>query len=524
MEARVRARPLERARAWLRRYGFAAGVCLVLVYAFPYFPKIKSANELPRIYLTQAMVDHGTFQIDHGVAVIGKTADVSEWGGHYFSNKAPGSSMLAIPGYLVLKLVTGGAPSVAAMTWTARFTTGVLPTLAFLVLLWGFLARFAGKDAGAPPDRGVRRAVMLAYACGSMALVYSVLFISHQLSAICIAGAWILAFEVTAGDRSPRWMALAGFLAGCAPLCDYQAAFAGVPVAIAIGWRLWQRPDRLRLFAVTAATAAVPVAILLAYHTACFDSPLRTGYDASQTWAGFHQKGFLGITELRLEAFYGSMFAPDNGLLTLAPWLLLAGPGTWLLWRRGGRDREVAVVGAAVAVIYVLFISSINFWRGGWQVGPRYITVMLPFVLPAVTAALAAIDGRAVLRGVALGLVVVGVVIYTVSVATYPHWPDRYQNHNPLYEVSFRLLREGYAPYSLGWAVGLRGFASLVPYFAVVLALIGWVLVPARRYARSAAIAVAVAVAIIAAYAAFPRGGTRDEAAYRDYVAGAMPR
>jgi hypothetical protein len=518
--AAVRATPSARIRAWLRRWGLGVGIAFVMLYAFPYYPKIKSANELPRIYLTQAMVDRGTFAIDHGVDVTEKTADVSEWNGHAYSNKAPGSSMLAIPGYLVVKAVNGGGePSVAAMMWMSRFTTGILPTLAFLVLVWGFLARFA-------PDANVRRAVVVAYALGSMALVYSVLFISHQLSAICIASAWILAYQVTAGERAhpARWMAVAGFLAGCAPLCDYQAAFAGVPVAIALVWRLWRRPDRWKLLAITAGAAAVPIAVLLAYHQACFDSPLRTGYDASQTWASYHQKGFLGITALRAEAFYGSMFAPDNGLVTLAPWLLLAIPGTWLLWRRGGRDRELGVVGAAVAVIYILFITSINFWRGGWQVGPRYITVMLPFVLPAVAAVLSEVDARAVLRGLALGLVVVGVIVYTVAVATYPHWPDRYQHGNPLYEVSFRLLREGHAPYSLGWAAGLRGVASLVPYFAVVAVLLGWALAPARRYVRSAAIAGVVGVAIVAAYAAFPRGGKKHEAAYREYVAGAMPR
>ena len=507
---------MDRVRALLRRYGFAAGLCFVLVYAFPYFPRIHSANELPRVYLVKAMVDHGTFAVDDGVRRWGKTVDVSDWRGHSYSNKAPGSSMLAVPGYLVLKAVSGGEPSVAATTWVARFTTGVLPMLAFLWLLWRFLARYA-------PDPHVRRAVVAAYALGSMALVYSVLFISHQLAAICIASAWMIGTEVVAGDRTPRWMLAAGFLAGAAPLCDYQAAFAGVPVAIAIGWRAWRHPDRWRLYAMAAGAAAVPIAILLAYHQACFDSPLRTGYDASQSFAHFHQQGFLGITELRWEAFYGSMLAPDNGLVTLAPWLLLAIPGTWLL-ARDRAHRDVAIVGAAIAAIYVLFISSINFWRGGWQVGPRYITAMLPFVLPAVAATLTHVDGKRVLRGVALGSVVVGIVIYTTAVATFPHWPDRWVDRNPLYEISFRLLADGHAPYSLGWALGLRGLASLVPYFLVVAAIVGWVLVPARRYLASGAIALAVAIAIVAAYAAFPRGGPDHDKAYRDNVAGAMPR
>ena len=52
-----------------------------LLYVFPYFPGIRSANELPRVYLTQAMVDDGTFAIDRGVARWGTTADVAAGGG-----------------------------------------------------------------------------------------------------------------------------------------------------------------------------------------------------------------------------------------------------------------------------------------------------------------------------------------------------------------------------------------------------------------------------------------------------------
>src|SRR5204862_5485544 len=113
------------------------------------------------------------------------------------------------------------------------------------------------------------------------------------------------------------------------------------------------------------AGAFVPVAALLLYHDIAFGSPFRTGYDASESFAVFHQQGFLGITKLRAEAFWGSLFRPDNGLFVLAPWLLLALPGGYVLWRRGDQgDRSTVLTCSAVVVIYVLFVSSINFWRG----------------------------------------------------------------------------------------------------------------------------------------------------------------
>jgi hypothetical protein len=64
------------------------------------------------------MVDDGTFAIDRGVARWGATADVSPHAGHQYSNKAPGSSMLAVPAYLAAKGVTqvlaGRAPTLGS--------------------------------------------------------------------------------------------------------------------------------------------------------------------------------------------------------------------------------------------------------------------------------------------------------------------------------------------------------------------------------------------------------------------------
>jgi hypothetical protein len=141
----------------------------------------SSANELPRAYLVMAMADEGRLTIDTGVARWGTTADVSPSGGHHYSNKAPGSSMLAVPAYVALRGVTHATavrePTLGEMMWTFRVWTGVVPTLLFCVLLAGFLRRFT-DDAEAP------RAAVAIYAIGSMAVVYSILFISHQLSAV----------------------------------------------------------------------------------------------------------------------------------------------------------------------------------------------------------------------------------------------------------------------------------------------------------------------------------------------------
>jgi hypothetical protein len=400
--------------------------------------------------------------------------------------------------------------------WICRVFAGIAPAIAFLALLSRFLARFSA-------DPTTRRLVVVAYALGSLAMTYAMLFYSHQLAASCIASAWILVIDVVERRRGLRAMAIAGALAGCAPLVDYQAALAGVPVAIWMIARVarWPRRELVRTLAAGAAGAAVPIAILLAYHAACFGSPLRTGYAASQVYAADHASGLLGATYPKWGAFVGSTVALDKGLFALAPWLLLAVPGTVVLWRRG--ERGIAAVGAAVACVMLAFISSLAFWRAGWEVGPRYVTAMLPFALPAVVAAVDACraKGRWWVAAAAAPMLV-GVVIYVVAAATFPYWPDTF-DQNPLYDCSFRLLGDGLVSPSVASWLGMQGIAGVIPYFALCGAIAGWVVVRVAG-ARGTIVAVVVAALWIAAYGAVPHGGDAADQVYKRLVKLAVER
>jgi len=279
----------------------------------------------------------------------------------------------------------------------------------------------------------------------------------------------------------------------------------------------WPRRELVRAVAIVVIAAAIPIAVLLAYHTACFGSPLRTGYNASTTFAMYHQQGFLGITKLRWEAFIGSTFAPHFGLFALSPWLLLWFPGCIVMWRRGQRGDMITC--ASIVVIYILFISSINFWRGGWSVGPRYIIVMIPFMLPAIAALLEAWRERWLPIAVSAGAMLVGVVVFCLASATFPYWPEAFRN--PVPELALRLFAEGHVAPNAGTAIGLTGTLSLVPFLLIVAGLIG---LPIRRLSgwRGVAVAGVTAIVMTAAFRLFPATRGVDEP-YRRVVA-AMTR
>lgn len=496
-----------RARWWL------LPIALAFFYVVPYYPKIHSANELPRAYLVKALVDHGSLAIDDGVARWGATADVSPWRGRSYSNKAPGSSILTAPAYAVTSWLLGHEPSLGLTVWLGRVVTGIVPTLLLLWILYGHLARYGLGDSA-------RRLVLTVYALGSMAMPYSLLFISHQPSAVAVVLAWIGAQQVLDGQGGVKRMAAAGLAAGFAPLLDYQAAFALPPLALLLGVRLWRherRDQRWRWALAAVAGALLPVVVLLGYHQLAFDSPWRTGYDASETFAIYHRQGFLGITELRWRAFLGSMVTADNGLLVFAPYWALALPGLRRLWRAGHRGD--AAMMAATAIGLLLFLSSITFWRGGWQLGPRYVTVMLPMLLAPVAVEMQAWSRHWLGAILVAAACLVGVAVYAGSCAQFPHFPERFPN--PFFEITVRLWTDGHAAPNPLALLGVGGPWSLVPYVLAVAVAVALALRAQLGSWRVVLGGAAVAVVALGCLRAVPHGQARNEDAYQ-WIRGSM--
>jgi hypothetical protein len=199
----------------------------------------------------------------------------------------------------------------------------------------------------------------------------------------------------------------------------------------------------------------------------------------------------------------------------VAPWLLLAVPGFVLLARR---QRSFAITCGVIALMYIAFVSSLAMWRAGWSVGPRYITVMLPFLLPAIAMVLQEWRAKWWLFGLAAGTVLVGITIYSLSSATFPPWPDEFIDgrravhvENPLFEITFRLLGDGRAaPNVLTAIVGGPPLIGILPYLAIVFGVAGWTIAKAAGW-RALLVATGFAFAILIGYTLFPTTPNSDE-------------
>ncbi|HEX7506854.1 MAG TPA: hypothetical protein VF550_08780, partial [Polyangia bacterium] len=443
-------------------------IAVVYLYAFPFFDKMRSANEVPRILMTRAMVDHGVLYIDQVAGDLGEFADTSNApDGHTYPNKAPGPSLLAVPVYAVSKLL--GVRSLRGVTWAFRIVVVTIPSLLFLPLFYRISQRFTA-------DESARRFALVAFAFASQAFPYALLFMSHAPATISVGTAFGSAIALVRGEAGRRgWSAiLVGFASAMGVMMDYQAVMAASVIGLFV---LLCAPHRIRNLVLMIVGAMPPAVVLLSYHKLAFGAFFKTGYDFAIDPST--NSGFMGIIGFNKAAITSTFVLPSNGILVLAPWVLFAVLGlvATIAQREARLHRGAeAVACAVIATVYLLFLCSLLPYmaRGGWCVGPRYMTVAMPFIAWLAAAGIEVARRNRVTNVLALAMVVASATIFVVGGTTFPHWPDPLLN--PLYDLVFPLLGRGYAVHSLGTAVGLRGIYAILPLYLFAFLLITWLL------------------------------------------------
>jgi hypothetical protein len=495
--------PLPRMLPALRWWHFLFFAAAYL-YAFPYFDKLRSAQEMPRLLLTQQVVERHVLYLDDRLGHLGSGNDLSKGpDGRSYANKSPGPSFVAAPVYWFRTIF--GRPSLKGAMWAMRVGAITLPALLFLPFFYWLLRRFT-------PDENARRAALAAYALASPVVPYSMLLYSHMLAATCLGGAFAISVYLVRGRPSRPLLlaALAGVLAGMAPAMDYQATLAAPLIWLYV--LICSRP-RIRRAAVFAAGAVPPLVGMLTYHKLCFGSPFRISYSLGVDTAP--QKGLLGFIGPNWDSFRNTLFEPSNGLIIMSPWVLLGLVGAIaILTQRRLRLRmgAEALLCAGIVTVYVLFVGSMLPYmaRGGWSAGARQLVGMLPFLTCLAAVGFEAAGRFLVTRALAFASVLAGAVIFFAVATTYPHWPDSLRN--PLYELSFRLLGQGYAVHSLGTAIGLHGLWSLAPLYLLVLGWISFLLAGGvRRGVLVLGLAGVLATGFIAGYGRAPQTGAYSE-------------
>lgn len=419
---------------------------LLLLLCYGFFRQVPAWNEFSRYDLVVALVDDHTTRIDRYHA---NTGDKALYNGHYYSDKAPGSALLGVPVYALIRAVSNltgaGRPDPGWVVQALAFAVSGIPTALLSLLLLRFLRPQVGEWWA--------YVVSVGYALGSMAFPFATMYFGHAASSFFLFAAFYVLYR-SRGDT--RWWLplLAGVLAGWGVLTEFPVAL-GVPILAA--YALWLSRRHVALFIL----GGIPcLAFLLAFNWIQFDSPFRLSYAYHVTFGQQMQeaRGLFGITLPRLQALKEILVEP-RGLLLLSPWLSLAPLGLGALRRRAVRAETL--VCAAVVGGFLFYNGGFFTPMGGWTPGPRYLTPALPFA-----TVLVALAPRAFRPLIALQIAY-SVALFMIATTTMPNAPELYRD--PLSQLWLpRFLNRDLAE-TIAWT--RWGFHGIQPLFILALGL-----------------------------------------------------
>jgi hypothetical protein len=438
-------------------------------------PGVGNPNTKSRMFLALSISESGSISIgDYGPL----TEDRAERAGQYYSDKAPGMALLALPAIMAARPLlarrSGGDvcsgpdcwfqangrtnPYYNALYYLATAWTSVAITAAAVVLFRSFVLFLY-------EDRAAATFAALALAFGTPLGAWATTFFEHAAAA-----SWLFAGLVAAhwAGRQPGDSlrpGTAGMLVaaplGLALVTSYLTA---VPVLLVAAYALvgaWRKPRRWVATAALAAmgTGALIVAPLLAYNWAAFGSPSSVGYGHLDGFEGM-QEGLFGISWPDLSALRGLTIDQYRGLLWVAPIVILYPLGL-LAMLRDHRSRALGVLSAAVMAHYLLVNSGYAYWEGGFSLGPRHLIPVLPFLMLAIASLW--VEAGAVLRSLMVALGGSGAAVNIMAMATTVT-PDS-ANPHPITDIIVPRFLAGDVHSIIGSALRVEGLVSLLPFF-----------------------------------------------------------
>ncbi len=500
-------------------------IFLLLWGTYGYFYQSGYHNEVARFAQIRSFAENGIPYINE---FAGRTADVVVNQGSILPNKAPGSTLVGLPPWLVL------SPLLKWFGWGESTRYNVLCylvgwlTVGLLTALTGVVLYLLSLHLFRRPSVALLAA--LGYGLGTIAFPFATVFFGHQIAAALLLWAFALIFAVSESTElvntlprvargvshySRSALLVAGACLGLAVMTEYPAVLGAMMITV---YAVAKLRDRRLCFVL--AGGAVFGALLIGYNFLAFGRLWYVPYAAylsSDSPFPDHQRGIMGVGWPSLEVLWEITFGAMRGLFVVNPWCVLGIPAAFLpLFQRTYRHELLTAVG--VVVLFFAFNAgygtSFVYWGGGASVGPRHVLPALPFLVLLI-AALCRTRG---LLWIAAPLFAVSVSIMLMATAVDPRAPYASSNpvpdfywHNYL-EGEFALPFDGIfssdlmttnsVAFNLGKLIGLPGAVQLLPLLVVwwlMLDLLFRTLPPShgRTAARGACILVVTTLAVL---------------------------
>lgn len=218
------------------------------------------------------------------------------------------------------------------------------------------------------------------FAFGSLVLPYSGTFFSEILATFFVMlSFYILVYnDLTGRPRNRLHVFLSGIFLGLGTATHITALLFAPFFCIYSGFpytSITRTSIKSSILDMTLFTAGCgPTLALLAYYNCMrFNNIFETGRTLGDT-AVF---GY-GVFVAPWQGLWGLLFSGGKGLFVFCPAIILS-MLAWPAFHRKHRFLSCTIL--AAAVLRIIFIASRSDWHGGFSLGPRYLIMLIPFLM-----------------------------------------------------------------------------------------------------------------------------------------------
>lgn len=330
----------------------------------PPFPEFTADDEVSNYLLTKAIVEKGTLEISQYVTV----NPFSVFQGKSFSVYPPGLSLLAVPFYLIGKVLSGILSLRYPMLerflfFSCTFVSSISGAITSLFIFKTCKFLNASDKAAFFSS--------FSYSFATISLRYSRGFFPHSLTAALVTLGLYMAFKAAREEgNDKKFVLLSGLFLGYLALTRHTDFILIIPI---VTYLIVNKKTRNITYFV------LPIIIFstasLAYNYACFQNPFKTGYD----YTILKYFGVQSIYELFNRPLYEGLFSllisPKIGLFFYSPILLFSILGILYLYKKY-KNETITILSASSITIILYSICEIECMN--WSA--RYLSPIVPLL------------------------------------------------------------------------------------------------------------------------------------------------
>ncbi|MFH0876157.1 MAG: glycosyltransferase family 39 protein [archaeon] len=383
---------------FVKKKEFKIFLTIWLIYIF--FISGFGGNWLADSMLSESLsiVNDYTFVADNyvkeGCKEIG--CDYAFYEGHFYSGFAPGPTLLAVPLLFVFKPVFMLLPEsfmgytnvhlslILANILATVFISSLLGALLAVLVYW--FSKYFTKS------KKIRLLTAFTFAFGTLFFVYSTEYASRVMASFFVFLAFYLLFRAKHSSVRNRDLFLAGLFCGLSVFTEYTQAI--VVVFVAIYLLTFLRDKRVLYFFLG---GFIIFLALISYHQFIFGGPFSTAYGTRMAHYAIDDLayGVYGTAIPTSESLWGLSFSPEKGLFIYVPVSILSLLGFALVLKNRSHKYFIEMFIVALIVSgFFLYNASLGHWRANCGFGPRYLIVIMPFLMLPMIFALEKIKFR----------------------------------------------------------------------------------------------------------------------------------